>query len=492
MSNDANHISIFPVPPDVQQPRIQLRVRLATIDEPGDEWLDVPVVMADSMTPHAHANGGCEGWASICCDSAVAFEVTFETAIESLRIRPSLVDPVAFTTDGTTVRFQLDRPRYVVVESGPVQGDDAPGTPRFTLYLFLELHDPHAPDPASPRVKALRPGLHAPDAFDPGSADVLYLHPGVHDVQGQLIDLRAGKTLYPAGGAHLRSYIRGESADGASIRGPGVIDGTGVVLKSREWRDDGDAAFVFFRRGRGITIDGPVIYNSPFWNIVTFGTVGTIIRNHKAVTWRVNNDGVQPRSCNDLLIEHCFLKCADDCIAIKTRRTAGMTSRNLVFRDLVCWNDVPGNGVEIGHTSQADLLQKVRFEDIQLVHCDGPNSFAISISLIDHCTVRDVVYRNFFVEGVRTGDFRFWIGTSRYTTDDTRGHIQNVLVDGYLMDGAPAASTFIGADATHAVDKVELRRVIRNARAPQHRACVSIDEFNASFQHATNIRLHTE
>jgi hypothetical protein len=489
MSVELDRISIFPVPTDVQQSRISLWIRPASPESAGQDWCPVPVVMADSITPHPHANGGCEGWASICSDGPVELQVSFESPIESLRIRPSLLDPVPFEIEGATVRFRLDRPRYVVVESGPVRGHDSPGTPRYTLYLFLDQQDAHPPDPASPAVKALQPGRHAPEAFDPGSAEVLYLHPGVHEVHGQLIHLQKGKTLYLAGGAYLRSYVRAESAHGAAIRGPGVIDGTGVACKSREWRDDGDAAFVFFRRGRGITIDGPVIYNSPFWNIVTFGTAGTIIRNHKAITWRVNNDGVQPRSCNDMLVEHCFLKCADDCIAIKTRRAAGMTSRNLVFRDLVCWNDNPGNGVEIGHTSQADLLEQVRFEDIHVVHCDGSNSFAISISLIDHCTVRDVVYRNFYVEGVRTGDFRFWIGTSRYTTDEARGHIRDVTIDGYFMEGPPTSSTFTGADSVHMVSSVKLGQLIRDARTPQQRPCVSLDELNASFEHATNILL---
>jgi hypothetical protein len=475
---------VYPAPADLLQPRIRLRARTQA------GWVEVPVMRADSISPHPHAHGGCEGWAYCCCTGSSEFEVTFESPIEQFRVRPSLTQRVPFEISGTTARLQLREPRYIVIESGPVRADEPGQVPRYTLYLLVDPPDPDEPQPEAAGVKVLRPGVHEPDAFEPGAAQTVYLLPGVHDVVGQKVDLRPGKTLYLAGGAHLRSYIRGERADGASIRGRGVIDGTGVECKSREWRDDGDAGFVFFRRGSGITIDGPIIYDSPFWNIVTFGTTGTRIRNHKAITWRVNNDGVQPRSCNDLLVERCFLKCADDCIAVKTRRAAGMISRDLVFRDLVLWNDVPGNGVEIGHTSQADLLERVRFEEIDLLHCDSASvndGFAISISLIDHSTVQGVTYRNFRTEGVRNGDLRLWIGTSRYTTDAERGRIDSIEIDGYLMEGTPHHSRFVGADADHMVTNVHLRRLVSRAGTPQQRTCSSLEDLHAEVEHARSI-----
>jgi len=68
-----------------------------------------------------------------------------------------------------------------------------------------------------------------------------------------------------------------------------------------------------------------------------------------------------------------------------------MCSNNLAFRNLVLWNDRPGNAVEIGHTSQADILENVLFENIHVVHASvtgRKTKFVISISLIDHSLVR--------------------------------------------------------------------------------------------------------
>ena len=306
-------------------------------------------------------------------------------------------------------------------------------------------------------MKYLPPGHHVANEFAAGDAHTVVLLPGVHQVEENRISLESNKTLYLSGGAHLRAYVIGDEVHNAAIRGPGVIDGTGLPCRSREWRDDGDAAFVFFRRGSRNTIDGPIIYDSPFWNIVTFGSRQMRIRNHKAVTWKMNNDGVQPRSCNDLLVEHCFLKCADDCIAIKTRRAAGMQSRNLIFRNLVLFNDKPGNPMEIGHTSQADLLGDVVFEHIDVVFAHGGHT--ISVTLIDHCTVRDIVYRGIRVEGHRTHEIKLVITTSKYTTDDQRGQIRNVMIDDILLTGSPLGGLIAGFDEAHMIRDVTIRNM---------------------------------
>ena len=70
----------------------------------------------------------------------------------------------------------------------------------------------------------------------------------------------------------------------------------------------------------------------------------------------------------------------DDCDAIKTRRAAGMISRNLMFRDCVLWNDC-ANGFEIGYTSQADLLENVTFRDSSLI-LGGRSAFSLHVA--DH------------------------------------------------------------------------------------------------------------
>ena len=62
--------------------------------------------------------------------------------------------------------------------------------------------------------------------------------------------------------------------------------------------------------------------------------------------------------------------------------------------NVVIWNDA-GSALEIGHTSQGDLLENVRFENIEIARvASGP----CHICLIDHSTVQNVTYENIYAE----------------------------------------------------------------------------------------------
>ncbi|MDA3797607.1 MAG: glycosyl hydrolase family 28 protein [Kiritimatiellae bacterium] len=475
------NIEIYEAPYDLIQSRIEIRVKASD----SKKWQTIPVMFASSMDATPHANGGYEGWATMSADTPLDFEVKFADPIQQAAIRPSMKNPISYEIDNRTMKFSVESPRYLVLEiNSPALYKDRTW-PAATLYLLIDEIDKNAPKPTDDKVIYLSPGNHSPESFILSPGQTLVLEPGIHNVEGQMIDLCSNSTIYLQGGAHLRSYIKGEEVDNVSILGRGVIDGTGIDCKTREWRDDGDAGFVFFRRGKNNLIDGPSLFDAPHWNIVTFGTTGTIIRNHKCITWKVNNDGIQPRSCNNMLVENCFLKCADDCIAVKTRRTAGLTSKNLVFRNLVLWNDMPGNAVEIGHTSQADLLEDVLFENIEVVHAadnERKTQFSISISLIDHSQIKNVTYKDFYLEGVRNGDFRLWIGNSRYTTDDEYGRIDGVKVDGYHVESAMTHTTIEGADADHMVRDVTFENITHNNGEK-----VTEKDFNAERTFAENI-----
>ncbi|NQW99254.1 hypothetical protein HQ447_01255, partial [bacterium] len=204
--------------------------------------------------------------------------------------------------------------------------------------------------------------------------------------------------------------------------------------------------------------------------------------------WKLNNDGVQPRSCTDLLVEKSFFKCADDCIAVKTRRAAAMESRRLMFRDLVLWNDLPGNAMEIGHTSQADLLEDVTFRDIEVVHGEGGNH-TISMCIIDHSTVRNVLFDNIHVEGTKDKDIGLRVTTSRYTTDEQRGRIDGVTIRNYFSDAGPQGSEISGYNDEHAVENVLIENFTAFSNdAKRRRVIGDADALRLKTKFARNIR----
>jgi hypothetical protein len=478
-----NQLVIDSVPEGMRRAPFEVHVR----EVGGDYWKPLFVYHAESLSTMPRANGGAEGFVMLAFTGGIELRATFPLAVYSVQARPSLREPVATAVNGRSVNWTLPRPRYLTLEVNWQPPDGTP-LPRYTLHVLADQPEKDPPLVADPAVKVLTAGHHTIADFDPGTRQTLCLAPGIHTVEGGVVPLHSDKRLHLSGGAVLRAKVIGDAVRDARLTGRGILDGSTTPRDPGDWRSEGEQAFVFLRRGEDITIDGPVIYNSPYWNIVAFGTQRLTIRNHKAVTWKVNNDGVQPRSCTDLLVENCFLKCADDCIAIKTRRAAAMESRRLLFRDLVLWNDTPGNPMEIGHTSQAELLEDIRFRDIEVIHSEG-DAHAINMCIVDQCTVRNVNYENIYVEGVKAKDIRMQVTTTRYSTDEQRGRIQQVTITNYCSDEGPRGGQLTGYDAQHAVEDVLIQNFVTFYADPaQRRTLATLAELGLSFKHTANIR----
>ena len=177
-------------------------------------------------------------------------------------------------------------------------------------------------------------------------------------------------------------------------------------------------------------------------------------------------------------------------IAIKTRRAAAMESRRLTFRDLVLWNDYNGNPMEIGHTSQADLLEDVVFENIEVIYGDGPDHHTINMRIIDHSTVRNVRYENIFVEGTKVGDIGLRVAKSRYTTDKERGEIRDVVIRNFYSDEGPQGGWIAGYDPEHTVENVSIENFVTFANDPERRKVVDkLEQLKLKVKFAKNVEL---
>jgi polygalacturonase len=99
------------------------------------------------------------------------------------------------------------------------------------------------------------------------------------------------------------------AAQGVPVRGR--MFGEGSFLRPN---------FIQPYRCTNVLVDGITIVNSPMWEVhpvlCTNVTVrGVTIRSHGP-----NNDGCDPESCKDVLIERCTFDTGDDCIALKSGR----------------------------------------------------------------------------------------------------------------------------------------------------------------------------
>ena len=123
---------------------------------------------------------------------------------------------------------------------------------------------------------------------------------------------------------------------------------------------------------RNVLIEGVTIRNSPMYEVHPVLCRNVTVRGLTISSHGPNNDGCDPESSADVLIEGCTFDTGDDCIAIKSGRNrdgrrVNMPSENLIVRGCVM-KDGHG-GVTIGSEASGGV-RNVFAEDCKM---DSPN-----------------------------------------------------------------------------------------------------------------------
>jgi len=98
-----------------------------------------------------------------------------------------------------------------------------------------------------------------------------------------------------------------------------------------------------------VLIEDVTILDYPFWCVHPTFCTNVTIRRLKIDSHNSNNDGLDPDSCTDVLMEDCWLDQSDDCVAIKAGRDNSAWRRGRPCENIVIRN-MPSNfeGVAIG------------------------------------------------------------------------------------------------------------------------------------------------
>ena len=173
----------------------------------------------------------------------------------------------------------------------------------------------------------------------------------------------------------------------------------GVPVAQRTFGEGGYLRPQFIQpyRCRNVLVEGVTIVNSPMWEIHPVLCQNVTVRDVKIVTHGPNNDGCDPESCRDVLVEGCLFDTGDDCIAIKSGRNAdgrrlAAPSENLVIRR--CRMKDGHGGVTIGSEISGGV-RNVFVEDCEM---DSPNleralrfkNNAMRGGLLEHVYMRNV------------------------------------------------------------------------------------------------------
>jgi len=151
---------------------------------------------------------------------------------------------------------------------------------------------------------------------------------------------------------------------------------------------------------KNVLIDGVTIKNSPMWHIHPVLSTNVIVRNVRVVGHGPNNDGCNPESCKDVLIENCSFDTGDDCIAIKSGRNndgrrVNTPSENIVVRN--CLMRDGHGGVVLGSETSGGI-RNIFAENCTM---DSPNlDRALRIKTN---SVRGGIIENVYMRNVKIG-----------------------------------------------------------------------------------------
>jgi len=192
-------------------------------------------------------------------------------------------------------------------------------------------------------------------------------------------------------------------------------------------------------RCKNILIEGVKIVNSPMWEIHPVLSSNITVRKVSIYSHGPNNDGCDPESSRDILIEDCLFDTGDDCIAIKSGRNndgrrVNVPSENIVIRR--CTMKDGHGGVVIGSEISGGC-RNVFVEDCVM---DSPNldrglrfkSNAVRGGLLENTFMRNVKIGQ-VKEAVLTVDLLYEEGAR----GDFPPTVRNIVIENVTSSASP-------------------------------------------------------
>lgn len=170
-------------------------------------------------------------------------------------------------------------------------------------------------------------------------------------------------------------------------------------------------------RSKNILIEGVSMMNSPMYELNPLYCSNVTIRNVRIDSHGPNNDGCDPDSCTDVLVENCSFSTGDDCIAIKAgrnhdgRRVAAPTE-NIIIRN--CDMKDGHGGVTIG----SEMSAGVRNVFVENCRLDSPHlneALRFKTNAMRGGVIENIYFRNLTIgevsDAILQVDFYYQEGT---------------------------------------------------------------------------------
>ena len=350
--------------------------------------------------------------ASFSCSGPVKIVIKANENIVNYKIRPKSRN-IKAEINGSRLTFIIDCPQKLYIEINNLPH----------LVIFAN------PFEINPHQKG-----------DPG---VIYYGPGVHN-PGR-INLVSNMTLYIAAGAIVNADIFGRNLTNVTISGRGILEGKIEETGCTNFNVDG----IFIRNTKGWTNTLTDCHNSGYRNVKVF--------SYEAI---YSVDGINPVSCTNFTIDDCFMRCRDDCIAIKSGdmklRVDSIYISNCVMVGWAC-----SDGVTIGYELNGGPVQNVFIKNCDILYARGDGRTqghsAFSIVCDGPAMVQNINFEDIRVENdIEFKNLELIVTDGTLYGTDPPGHIKGVhfkniqwenkarpfIINGYSPDNTVEDITF--------------------------------------------------
>ena len=294
---------------------------------------------------------------------------------------------------------------------------------------------------------------------------LIYIEPGIHYISSFIWQIPSDTRVYLAPGAILMGGLEIDHAENIEIFGRGVIYQWHLPI---EYYTNG----LTIDHSSQVKVSG-ITFINPLHYTISFGQSTDIqVENVKTFSCHGWTDGFDMMSSKNIIINHCFLRTSDDCIAIYgSRWKAKGDSRNIIVKNTTLWADVAHPmmiGTHGDHEGDGDIIEDVLFENIDVLehHEFQPGYLGVmALNAGDKNTIKNITYRNIRIEPFEHGkvfDLRvFW--NKRYNPAPGR-EIRDIHFEGiYLHTGCGEESATIeGYSPEHLVKNVTIKNYYRD------------------------------
>jgi polygalacturonase len=226
-------------------------------------------------------------------------------------------------------------------------------------------------------------------------------------------------------------------------------------------------------RCRNVVISDITILRSPMWEIHPVLCQNVTVQDVNVNSHGPNNDGCNPESCRDVVIQRCTFSTGDDCIAIKAGKNKDGRRVNVPSQDIVIRNSTFADG-HGGVTIGSEMTGGVRNVFAENLRLDSPNlDIALRLKTnslrggfienvhMRNCQVGQVAQQAFLI------DFFYEVGDG-WVNYNYLPVVENITMRNVTVDKAQQPFRLVGYPSDH-IAHIKLTNVSFNhvTQAPQ-------------------------